>query len=311
MSFFSKIDVGEETFDVKDALAGKTLSLSGSELSLVKADGTAASTVALPSSGVKIITYSSNNDWQCDGESITTALKVNDMIVYISPSNPSIIKLKNGNSYLTKLNLISNSKTSMGNSTGIEYISLYCSFFSAIVTSVTSSRITARVINTDAHGYRRVPFNSSYSATTVEEHPYELGNILIEKTISSSYYPFIIKSSTTELTPTEVKLFIYDDNSYLLKYLFNLDASKYADIYTRNDSNAYDIVMYLTNPMFASSTYATSSNNHLAYLQPLFTTNAKLNVIGSSKTLNMAAGDAALFIYGMFPANGVDNESYF
>ena len=48
MAFFSKFKIGSTSYDVKDALAGKSLSLSGSNLSLLKADGTAASTVTLP-----------------------------------------------------------------------------------------------------------------------------------------------------------------------------------------------------------------------------------------------------------------------
>ena len=48
MAFFSKFKIGSTSYDVKDALAGKTLSLNGQDLSLLKADGTAANTVTLP-----------------------------------------------------------------------------------------------------------------------------------------------------------------------------------------------------------------------------------------------------------------------
>lgn len=56
MAFFSKFKIGSTSYDVKDALAGKSLNLDGQNLSLMKADGFAASTVTLPSASVNIDT---------------------------------------------------------------------------------------------------------------------------------------------------------------------------------------------------------------------------------------------------------------
>lgn len=51
MSDFSKFKIGSTSYDVKDANAGRTLSVSGTDLSLKNAAGTAISTVTLPGGG--------------------------------------------------------------------------------------------------------------------------------------------------------------------------------------------------------------------------------------------------------------------
>lgn len=51
MSDFSKFKIGSTSYNVKDANAGRSLSVSGSDLSLKNANGTAISTVTLPSGG--------------------------------------------------------------------------------------------------------------------------------------------------------------------------------------------------------------------------------------------------------------------
>lgn len=51
MADFSKFKVGSTSYNVKDAAAGKSLSISGSSLSLKNAAGTAISTVTLPGGG--------------------------------------------------------------------------------------------------------------------------------------------------------------------------------------------------------------------------------------------------------------------
>lgn len=65
MSFFSKFKIGSTSYDVKDALAGKSLSISGSSLSLKDAAGNAVSTVNLPDSGgiVDIKINTTTNKW--------------------------------------------------------------------------------------------------------------------------------------------------------------------------------------------------------------------------------------------------------
>lgn len=51
MADFSKFKIGNTSYNVKDANAGKSLSISGSDLSLKNAAGTAISTVTLPAGG--------------------------------------------------------------------------------------------------------------------------------------------------------------------------------------------------------------------------------------------------------------------
>lgn len=51
MADFSKFKIGNTSYNVKDAAAGKSLSVSGTDLSLKNAAGTAISTVTLPSGG--------------------------------------------------------------------------------------------------------------------------------------------------------------------------------------------------------------------------------------------------------------------
>lgn len=51
MADFSKFKIGNTSYNVKDAAAGKSLSISGTDLSLKNAAGTAISTVTLPSGG--------------------------------------------------------------------------------------------------------------------------------------------------------------------------------------------------------------------------------------------------------------------
>ena len=51
MADFSKFKIGNTSYNVKDAAAGKSLSVSGSSLSLKNAAGTAISTVTLPGGG--------------------------------------------------------------------------------------------------------------------------------------------------------------------------------------------------------------------------------------------------------------------
>ena len=51
MADFSKFKIGSTSYNVKDANAGRTLSVSGTDLSLKNAAGTAISTVTLPGGG--------------------------------------------------------------------------------------------------------------------------------------------------------------------------------------------------------------------------------------------------------------------
>ena len=51
MADFSKFKIGNTSYNVKDANAGKSLSVSGNDLSLKNAAGTAISTVTLPGGG--------------------------------------------------------------------------------------------------------------------------------------------------------------------------------------------------------------------------------------------------------------------
>lgn len=54
MADFSKFKIGNTSYNVKDAAAGKSLSVSGSSLSLKNAAGTAISTVTLPGGNTKV-----------------------------------------------------------------------------------------------------------------------------------------------------------------------------------------------------------------------------------------------------------------
>lgn len=86
MADFSKFKIGNTSYNVKDAAAGKSLSISGTDLSLKNAAGTAISTVTLPSGGggkfVWFTGMSSSNSMSIQrvvDESGTTVSKFQDM----------------------------------------------------------------------------------------------------------------------------------------------------------------------------------------------------------------------------------------
>lgn len=86
MADFTKFKVGSTSYNVKDANAGKSLSISGTDLSLKNASGTAISTVTLPSGGggkyVWFTGMSSNNTMSIQfvvDESGATVSKFQDM----------------------------------------------------------------------------------------------------------------------------------------------------------------------------------------------------------------------------------------
>ena len=54
MADFSKFKIGNTSYNVKDAAAGKSLSISGTDLSLKNAAGTAISTVTIPGGNTKV-----------------------------------------------------------------------------------------------------------------------------------------------------------------------------------------------------------------------------------------------------------------
>lgn len=104
MAFFSKFKIGSTSYDVKDAAAGKTLSVSGSNLNLKNAAGGIVSTVTLPGGGSQVyhvdpITYE-DSTYKFYAPTPNTP-KVNDILIFESAvvnSNGIIISIPSGSS---------------------------------------------------------------------------------------------------------------------------------------------------------------------------------------------------------------------
>lgn len=148
MAFFSKFKIGNTTYDVKDALAGKSLALSGSDLQLKSADGTVKSSVTLPGGGsVLQATFSEGADASI---TMNTTPQAGDIIWVRSNVSTSY----SGSGYYLGENA----------SSGLKFRLFFSKMHIGNIQSVTNSQIASYPIGNDLIIYVTHYENGAYNA---------------------------------------------------------------------------------------------------------------------------------------------------
>lgn len=151
MSFFSKFKIGSTAYDVKDALAGKSLSIANNKLNLLDADSNVLSNVDLPDSGGIVPIKVTNNVWTtADGTK-----NVFDLPLYtiVKTNSSSVIK----NFYDLKL-ITADSPTQTYSSTEIAYTNLAPGGFIGV--------IVGKITNTSTVVVKRLDMDMQHFPTT-------------------------------------------------------------------------------------------------------------------------------------------------
>ena len=91
MSSFSKFSFGGNDYDVKDALAGKSLSLTGDTLNLLDSNDLPLSSVTLASAATEIIQDPNTNTWKVSSGAAVSSLHSGTMIFYKQPRLTDIL----------------------------------------------------------------------------------------------------------------------------------------------------------------------------------------------------------------------------
>lgn len=232
MSFFSKFKIGNTSYDVKDALAGKTLSLSGADLSLVKADGTAASTVTLPVGGQpKVVKFNGTRFVMKADTSVNieSGVSVGDLIII--DCNENYIDMTQTGSSTNHLDLYcnlnkdastpstKNSYTDKINMTKYMYIS---KSLLAVVTSITSGIVFATVMSPPISRKPSIYIKNLGSAPTLDNMQNYLrsyGNVIKEYTnqyanLGVTIYDNRDSSNPVAITPLNKYGVFYDDMTF-------------------------------------------------------------------------------------------------
>lgn len=150
MAYVSKLNVNNTDYDIKDTAAGKSLSLSGSDLSLKNASGTDISTVTLPvGAPYKSIGYDNTNNYFTYNGVRTNInnIAVGDLIYFSATSSGITYPISIDGSGVCALILYGFNSSYGGESTSSrKKIKKLSSWFLAKVTTVASSSITAFII---------------------------------------------------------------------------------------------------------------------------------------------------------------------
>ena len=91
MSFFSKFSFDGQNYDVKDALAGKSLSLTGDTLNLLDSNDLPLSSVTLASAATEIIQDTNTNTWKVSSGAAVSSLPSGTMIFYKQPAVSNLL----------------------------------------------------------------------------------------------------------------------------------------------------------------------------------------------------------------------------
>lgn len=91
MSSFSKFSFGGNDYDVKDALAGKSLSLTGDTLNLLDSNDLPLSSVTLASAATEIIQDTNTNTWKVSSGAAVSSLPSGTMIFYKQPAVSNLL----------------------------------------------------------------------------------------------------------------------------------------------------------------------------------------------------------------------------
>ena len=91
MSSFSKFSFGGNDYDVKDALAGKSLSLTGDTLNLLDSNDLPLSSVTLASAATEIIQDPNTNTWKVSSGAAVSSLPSGTMIFYKQPAVSNLL----------------------------------------------------------------------------------------------------------------------------------------------------------------------------------------------------------------------------
>lgn len=91
MSSFSKFSFGGQSYDVKDALAGKSLSLTGDTLNLLDSNDLPLSSVTLASAATEIIQDTNTNTWKVSSGAAVSSLPSGTMVFYKRPAVSNLL----------------------------------------------------------------------------------------------------------------------------------------------------------------------------------------------------------------------------
>lgn len=91
MSSFSKFSFGGNDYDVKDALAGKSLSLTGDTLNLLDSNDLPLSSVTLASAATEIIQDTNTHTWKVSSGAAVSSLPSGTMIFYKQPAVSNLL----------------------------------------------------------------------------------------------------------------------------------------------------------------------------------------------------------------------------
>lgn len=202
MSFFSKFKIGSTAYDVKDSLAGKSLSITNNKLNLLDADSNVLSNVDLPDSGgIVDIKIGTGNVWTtADGTKNVFDLPL-DTIVRTSTSTG--IK----NFYNLKL-IAADSPTQTYSSSEIAYTNLAPGGFIGV--------IVGKINNTTTTVVKRLDMDMQHFPTNI-----------------SSITPWMSNQTNLSGLDTWIK------NKYSIVSEENLTSSNYLVIKSLDESTTY------------------------------------------------------------------------
>lgn len=92
MSYFSKFSFGGDDYDVKDALAGKSLSLTGDTLNLLDSDDSILSSVTLATAATEILQDTNTRTWKTSADIAVSSLPVGTMLFYKQPAVTDVLE---------------------------------------------------------------------------------------------------------------------------------------------------------------------------------------------------------------------------
>lgn len=211
MSFFSKFKIGSTSYDVKDAAAGKSLSISGNSLSLKNAAGTAVSTVNLPGGKTKVGTFVTTENEKEVNIRFTDTLADGDIVV---------VKNKVGYCWKNDANYTIYIRTTDAN-TYIPYLDATYDYIFR-VSSVSSTNTSLQLISGGTSCMK--PYfvgSNTYGSNKADYYDINLGcqGSIPLKTMTSGLTFSVTNSDDAAVTISSYKICFYDCGYYALAFM--------------------------------------------------------------------------------------------